>query len=241
MWGALMVLSFFAGLSCLIMILYCLFKKRKKRPFFIGFLISFALLLVFSFAYTENLTPEERASIQEKSEQQKAIKAEKDSAEKAQKDAEAEQKAAEKAQKDAENADAKVVSEIEKICKDQLGSKFIEVEIRENAGQPGTKMVVPHFKGNEGWDNDGTRKAMILQTRDLFNKLFNSGLPISKAVAMIQGNLIDKYGNENNSNVMKCTLTDTTSAKINWKNINQVDFKSVLDNVWIHPALRKND
>ena len=84
---------------------------------------------------------------------------------------------------------------IEKICKDQLGSKFIEVEIQDTAGQPGTKMVI--------------------QTRDLFNKLFNSDLPISKCVAMIKFPMIDKYGNESNDNVMKCTLTDTTAAKIN--------------------------
>lgn len=230
MWEVLMFLSFLASGICLLILAYRFFKKKKKRPFVLGFIISFVIFFAAGMAYNANLTPEQKLANQQKIEQKKLAEAEKEAANDV---------------KSNENkvpiAEPSIESKIETICKDQLGSKFIEVEIRDNAGQPGTKIVVPKFKGNEGWDNEGTRKAMIMQTRDLFNKLFSSDLPISKCVAMIKFPMVDKYGNESNDNVMKCTLTDTTAAKINWKNVNQIDFKPVLDDVWIHPALRKNN
>jgi hypothetical protein len=236
MWEVLMFLSFLASGICLLILAYRFLKKKKKRPFFLGFVISFVIFFAAGMAYNANLTPEQKLANQQKTEQKKLTEAEKQAADDIKNNEN-------NATIDRTSAIAKpsIESKIETICKDQLGSKFIEVEIRDNAGQPGTKMVVPKFKGNEGWDNDGTRKAMIIQTRDLFNKLFNSDLPISKCVAMIKFPMVDKYGNESNDNVMKCTLTDTTAAKINWKNVNQIDFKPVLDDVWIHPSLRKNN
>lgn len=140
-----------------------------------------------------------------------------------------------------EKQQAQLADKIKEICKDQLGSKLISVDINDDMGNnDGTKIVIVHLKGNEGISNKGTRTIMVQQVRDLMEKLYTSGYPISKVDTFSEATLVDKYGKESQAPVMKCTLKSDTAAKIKWENKGSIDFTQIFDYYWTAPALRGN-
>lgn len=61
-----------------------------------------------------------------------------------------------------------------------------------------------------------------------FKTLYTSGLPIWEVVIWNYGELVDRYGNESDEIVHKCSLHSNEAAKVNWQNAEYIS----LDRIW---------
>ncbi|GMB00943.1 hypothetical protein [Pelosinus sp. IPA-1] len=127
--------------------------------------------------------------------------------------------------------------QLEKIIKDSTKDKFKKVSTVVRAD--GKLASEIYISGNENLTIPLTRKGIYRDGADLFEKIYTSGLPIYEIREYIHLPLTDKYGNTSDSIVVRMTLKPETAAKINWKNVDKLDFANIVDNSWTHPALLK--
>ena len=60
-----------------------------------------------------------------------------------------------------------------------------------------------------------------------FKTLYTSGLPIWEVVIWNYGKLVDRYGNESDEIVHKCSLHSNEAAKVNWQNAEWVSLEKI--------------
>ncbi len=60
-----------------------------------------------------------------------------------------------------------------------------------------------------------------------FKTLYTSGLPIWEVVIWNYGELVDRYGNESDEIVHKCSLHSNEAAKVNWQNAEWVSLEKI--------------
>ncbi len=139
-----------------------------------------------------------------------------------------------------------VKEKITQICKDTMGSKFINVEINENfsdePGAKGTKIVLVTGKLHENFTDEMTRQGNIMEAQKVFKSLYTSGQPIGNVVYFSQAEFVDNYGKKSTGNAFKFAMSKKTADKIDWNNINAVgfdNFASILDEAWMLPQFRK--
>lgn len=129
---------------------------------------------------------------------------------------------------------------IKKICQDTLKDNFISVQITNDETEGG-KILTITTKGNENLTNSMTRKGTLWQSRDLFKNLYTSGIPI--IICSIESSLplIDSYGNTKDGVVMRCVLNNDVAKHIAWENVELIQWEKILNEYWIHPALKKDE
>lgn len=123
------------------------------------------------------------------------------------------------------------------IASETLGKNFKKIEINDFVDDSNKKIVLVHYRGLVGYDNPMTKKAMLIQTSDLFKKLFNAGIIIQEATAFIYTDMEGSKGISENL-AMKYQLTGNTAASIRWSDINRTNFNQTFDYVWTAPGLR---
>ena len=84
------------------------------------------------------------------------------------------------------------------------------------------------------------KRSIENKFRDGFEKLFKSGLPIWEIWLRKKGKLIDKFGTESDQLIYKVSMTKETAARINWGNKLVIEFPSLWEPHFIHPALLKD-
>jgi hypothetical protein len=128
--------------------------------------------------------------------------------------------------------------QLEKIIKDSTKDKLKKVSTVVRAD--GKLASEIYISGSENLTIPLTRKGIYRDGADLFEKIYTSGLPIYEVREFIHLPLADKYGNTSDGIVVRMTLKPETAAKINWENVDKLDFANIVDNSWTHPALLKD-
>lgn len=199
---------------------YLHMRKKIKNKFRIGYFVVIAIVCMFIYSCAnQSNTPKESNTPAAEQSTEKTVEPQKE---------------------DTSTQNTETASDkIKDICKDKLGSQLISVEVNDNIGKnDGSKIVLVHLKGQTGVSDNGSQKMMLRQSRDLLEELYTSGQPISEVTTFSEATMVDKYGKETQTVVMKCTLKSDTAAKIEWKNKGSIDFTQVLDNYWVSPSLR---
>lgn len=124
--------------------------------------------------------------------------------------------------------EAWVPAEIERICRNSLGSSFISVDVNDDYGHygSGNKIVLPHFVASSQ-----NRNSILKQSGELLRALYAEDLPISEVTTFTAKS-------EGGMNIAKCTLTSNRANSIAWDSINYKKLPSYIDEFWCIPALR---
>lgn len=233
--GIAMFLFALIGLISIIGVFWAQYKKKPKKPWVIS-IVTCAVFFLSSVAlYNSMLTPEQKSALAAQREQQRA--------EQSAQTAQNIQKKVEQTPASAQNEQPVVTeatspeSVLTSIASKKLGNTFKKIEIKDFIDDPNKKFILVYYSGNVGYDNAMTRKAMFIQTADLFKEMFASGIPIQEVNAFIYA---DMKGNGGSKEMlaMKCQLKGSTAANIDWSSIIQTKFDQNLDYVWIVPGLR---
>lgn len=128
--------------------------------------------------------------------------------------------------------------QLEKIIQQATQEKLKRLDIIVRAD--GKLAPDIYFSGSENLSTSLTKKSVYKDGADLFEKIYTSGLPIYEVREFIYLPLTDKYGNTSDNVVVRMSLKNETALKINWKNVNKLEFDKVADSSWTHPALNKD-
>ena len=258
----LMLASLISIIVSLLLIIHAFFRKKRYRPRLIFAGVSLGIFLFAAIGYTTTLSPEQRAEIEQKriakqaqEAQEKAAKEEKKAQEAAEKKLKEEQAAKAKEQAAADTAAQKVYDDqakyeawilqrIEFLCRQALKENFVNVDINDDLGKmDGSKIVLVRCQANMNvFSDEQLRRSLMIQSSRTMEALYKEDLPISEVTIFADGGLIDKYGNKSTDTIMKCSLSNDTAKKINWKHVNDLvmSFQDMLDELWYHPAIRKS-
>ncbi len=245
-----------------IFLIYAFFRKKAYRPRLIFVGCSIGLLVISTLGGTLTMSPEQRADMEQKriekqaqEAQEKAEKEEKKAQEAAEKKLKEEQAAKAKEQAAADTAAQKVYDDqakyeawilqrIEFLCRQALKENFVNVDINDDLGKMnGSKIVLVRCQANMNvFSDEQLRRSLMIQSSRTMEALYKEDLPISEVTIFADGGLIDKYGNKSTDTIMKCSLSNDTAKKINWKHVNDLvmSFQDMLDELWYHPAIRKS-
>jgi len=245
-----------------IFLIYAFFRKKAYRPRLIFVGCSIGLLVISTLGGTLTMSPEQRADMEQKriakqaqETQEKAEKEEKKAQEAAEKKLKEEQAAKAKEQAAADTAAQKVYDDqakyeawilqrIEFLCRQALKENFVNVDINDDLGKmDGSKIVLVRCQANMNvFSDEQLRRSLMIQSSRTMEALYKEDLPISEVTIFADGGLIDKYGNKSTDTIMKCSLSNDTAKKINWKHVNDLvmSFQDMLDELWYHPAIRKS-
>lgn len=227
--GIAMFLLGLIGLISIIGVFWAQYKKRSKKPWVISIVTSAVFFLGSVVLYSSLLTPEQKSSLATQREQQRVEQV-------AQAAPDAQGHAA--VTQDEQLAAAESTSPesiLASIANKKLGSNFKKIEVNGFVDDPSKKVVLVHYRGNIGYDNAATKKAMLVQTADLFKEMFNSGVSIQEVNAFIYADMKGPSGS-GESLVMKCQLKINTAAAIKWNDINKTTLDKNLDYIWLSPA-----
>lgn len=260
--GFSMLAALIAVLVSLALLVHAFFRKKTYRPRLIFSGIAFALLVLSFIGFGATTSPEERAAVEQKriakqaqETQEKAEKEEKKAQEAAEKKLKEEQAAKAKEQAAADTAAQKVYDDqakyeawilqrIEFLCRQALKENFVNVDINDDLGKmDGSKIVLVRCQANMNvFSDEQLRRSLMIQSSRTMEALYKEDLPISEVTIFADGGLIDKYGNKSTDTIMKCSLSNDTAKKINWKHVNDLvmSFQDMLDELWYHPAIRKS-
>ena len=230
--GIAMFIFVLFGAISIIGVLWAVYKKRPKKIWIASILVNLTLLIGSSALYNNLLTPEERNVIATQREQHKAEQTLKDTQEKGQQAQEVQQN---------QNSSPSIISPEETLtstANKSLGKNFKKIEVNNSVDDPTKKIVLVHYNGADGYNNAMARKAMLIQTADLFQELFATGVSIHEVTAFIYADMKGVNGSHEGL-AMKCQLKGNTAANINWANMNKTKFDQSLDYVWISPGLKE--
>ena len=235
------------------------FRKDRCKTWLIRAGIAFGVLVVSLVGVNMTMTPEQRAEMEQKriakQAQEQAEKEEKKVQTAADKKQQDEQKAAEKKQKAEQNAKTKeqaaadaaaqkvydnqakyeawIPQRIEFLCRQALKENFVSVDINDDLGKmDGSKIVLVRCQANMNvFSDEQLRRSLMIQSSRTMEALYKEDLPISEVTIFANGGLIDKYGNKSTDTIMKCSLSNDTAKKINWKHVNDLvmSFQDMLD------------
>jgi len=220
-----------------IMIIIGFFKKGSNlKSNGLKLLVVGCIMFIGAFILDDKPSKPEQPTVAMKQETQTTEK------NKGQQEIKTEAKAVEKQQNKQEDIKAKITD----ICKEAMGTKFINVEVNDNYSEEpdvkGTKIVLVTGKMHENLTDEMTRQGNIMEAQKVFKSLYTSGQPISNVVYFSQAEFVDNYGKKSKGNAFKFTMSKKTADKIDWNNINAVgfdNFASILDESWMLPQFRK--
>lgn len=227
--GIAMFLLGLIGLISIIGVFWAQYKKRSKKPWVISIVTSAVFFLGSVVLYSSLLTPEQKSSLATQREQQRV-----EQVAQAAPDAQGPAAVTQGEQLTAAESTSPE-SILASIANKKLGSNFKKIEVNGFVDDPSKKVVLVHYRGNIGYDNAATKKAMLVQTADLFKEMFNSGVSIQEVNAFIYADMKGPSGS-GESLAMKCQLKINTAAAIKWNDINKTTFDKNLDYIWLSPA-----
>lgn len=227
--GIAMFLFGLLGLISIIGVFWAQYKKKSKKPWAISIVISAVFFLGSVALYNSLLTPEQKSALAVQREQQRV-----EQSDQAARDAQ--KKPAEYPTNQPAVAEAtSPASVLTAVASKKLGNNFKKIEVKDFIDDPNKKIVLVHYHGDIGYDNAATKKAMLIQTADLFKEMFNSGVSIQEVNAFIYADMKGPNGS-GESLAMKCQLKINTAAAIKWNDINKTKFDTNLDYIWLSPA-----
>lgn len=92
--------------------------------------------------------------------------------------------------------------------------------------------------GSDNLTNNMVKDGMWIDATDTLKDL-KDVVAIKDVAFSITLPMVDKFGNESQSVVMKINLTQATLKKINWNNFTFSNLPDIADSYWEHPALSK--
>lgn len=100
--------------------------------------------------------------------------------------------------------------------------------------------VAIDFDASENLTKGLTKDGFKLDIQDLYTEIYTSDVAhrISIVDITVYYTLVDKYGNESKDPVYETVMTGRTARKINWDNVDAVDFDHLWTLVFIHPAFK---
>ena len=118
--------------------------------------------------------------------------------------------------------------------------RIMELEVNDHMGTDiaDDKIIIAKLLGDENLTNKLTRTSMWMDSADLVESAFKKKY-VSELVIMWHLPLVDQYGNEEDGNVMKITITRATADKINWENFTHDNLPNIADDYFEHPAFTK--
>lgn len=160
----------------------------------------------------------------------------------ASKAAAADQKAEEAEQKSKADAEAKAKAEEEakkndpvEVAKKVAAKKFDSVQVTFNE-QTGHILVTA--AGRDNLTQNMIHDGMMIGITDSL-KGIKDVKAIKDASFNITFPMVDKFGNESESIVMKASLSADTRIKINWENFTFSNLPKIADSYWEHPSFSK--
>ena len=230
--GIAMFLLGLIGLISIIGVFWAQYKKRSKKPWVISIVTSAVFFLGSVMLYSSLLTPEQKSLLATQREQQRVEQVAQAAPDAQKKEGPAVITQGEQSTTDESTSPESILAS---IANKKLGSNFKKIEVNGFVDDPSKKVVLVHYRGNVGYDNAATKKAMLVQTADLFKEMFNSGVSIQEVNAFIYADMKGPSGS-GESLAMKCQLKINTAAAIKWNNINKTTFDKNLDYIWLSPA-----
>lgn len=94
------------------------------------------------------------------------------------------------------------------------------------------------FTINDNLTNGMIKTSSKIDIRDILKAVQSSGYDYSEVVIFGTFPLVDKYGNSEESTVLKVSYTPTTVNKINWQNFLYDNVYEIADSAWLHPTFR---
>lgn len=130
----------------------------------------------------------------------------------------------------------------EEVIKDTINAKYSGKNNRDQDNirsvdvinlNDGSYTVMIKYNADEGYSSSSTRKDIIYTSSQMFKTIYKeTGKEIMQAGIFAYYPLTDKYGNNSDEVVYKCTLDKETADKVNWdQNENQL-FSQTLPNLW---------
>lgn len=120
------------------------------------------------------------------------------------------------------------------IVKDNGGTDNVSayVEAQKAAGAT--------FTLSEQWDAASTRDAIEIKCFDVQKAFWTAqpSLGLESALVVLNGPLVDAYGNQSTGQIGSCTLKKSTAAKFAWDNLTWKSAWNVYDDTSLLPSLQ---
>lgn len=119
---------------------------------------------------------------------------------------------------------------VEDIVKSVGKDLVLEVNSNDN--------LVVKMKFPGGFSNSMSVTNAYLKAKDMIEKLLENNYDFETYQFWFTADLVDQYGNTDNSKVLSFEYDRETIEKINFENITNDNFKSLAKDVYIHPAVQ---
>ncbi|MBK8091730.1 MAG: DUF4339 domain-containing protein [Verrucomicrobiaceae bacterium] len=119
---------------------------------------------------------------------------------------------------------------VQKLMKGVYGSALRETsatEIGDSSIADGKLNVYVRVNADLRLSGSSNMFQLEQKLNQAFKTLYTSGLPIWEVVIWNYGELVDRYGNESDEIVHKCSLHSNEAAKVNWQNAEWVSLEKI--------------
>lgn len=195
-------------------------KPFYKRKWFIGIVVLIVLSMIFGETDTEETTSSENnnnVSVETKSIEETT--------------SEVEEPVEEPKEIIPETTEERVKLAAEKAFGEKLQDVLI---VGDNETIPVTRINVTALL-SESWSGNATVKAFFIDATDFLEDIQDE--EYESVFFQMQGNFVDQYGNESESNAIKLEITKTEVDKINFENFDWNKLPNLSETFEVHPAL----
>lgn len=196
-------------------------KPFYKRKWFIGIVVLIVLSMIFGETDTEETTSSENnnnVSVETKSIEETTSEVE------------------EPVEEEPKEIIPETTEERVKLAAEKaFGEKLQDVLIvGDNETIPVTRINVTALL-SESWSGNATVKAFFIDATDFLEDIQDE--EYESVFFQMQGNFVDQYGNESESNAIKLEITKTEVDKINFENFDWNKLPNLSETFEVHPAL----
>lgn len=93
-------------------------------------------------------------------------------------------------------------------------------------------------KINKNFTAKEVEKELLLNSKKIIVNFFNDDKNIPTLILTWYLNLVDKKDGEIGEKVLLVQISRKTFKRINWKKVSTTDLPEIIDEYWIHPALK---
>lgn len=111
-------------------------------------------------------------------------------------------------------------------------------ELMINDTPDGSKIVAVTLNGDDNFTTGMMKTGMLMKTSKILEKMYEIDGVFQTSISW-QLPLVDQYGNEKESDVLRIVINKEIAGKINWKNFINDNFKNIALEYFEHPALSK--